>query len=71
MAPRGQNGAMGDLVNLRRVKKQRARVDAASAAETQRLLHGRTTAQKRADAAAEARLKSAVDQALLDEKQTT
>jgi hypothetical protein len=37
---------MAEIVNLRRAKKQRKRAEAARAAEQQRLLHGRTRAQK-------------------------
>jgi hypothetical protein len=37
---------MAEIVNLRRAKKQRRRAEAAQAAEQQRLLHGRTRAEK-------------------------
>lgn len=37
---------MAEIVNLRRARKQRARAAAASAAQQQRLLHGRTKAEK-------------------------
>lgn len=46
---------MGDLVNLRRVKKQRARDEAAGQAAENRARHGRTSAQKQADETAEKR----------------
>jgi hypothetical protein len=38
---------MAEIVNLRRAKKQRARAEAAAAAQQQRLLHGRTKAEKK------------------------
>jgi hypothetical protein len=37
---------MAEIVNLRRAKKRRQRAEAAHAAEQQRLLHGRTRAEK-------------------------
>lgn len=40
---------MGDLVNLRRVKKQRAREAAAQAAAENRVRYGRNAAAKQAD----------------------
>jgi hypothetical protein len=66
-----QDAAMGDLVNLRHVKKQRARAAASAKAAAQRVLHGRTKAEKQADRAAQARDRAAVDQARLDDKPIT
>jgi hypothetical protein len=43
---------MGEIVNLRRVKRQRARDAAAEQAQENRVRHGRTGAQKAADALA-------------------
>ncbi len=37
---------MGDLVNLRRARKDRARVDAAGQADAKRVAFGRTKAEK-------------------------
>ena len=37
---------MGDLVNLRRARKSRARADAASEADAKRVAFGRTKAEK-------------------------
>ncbi len=54
---------MAEIVNLRRVKKQRAREEADTLAAENRVRHGRTGAQKRADRLAEERR-----QALLDGK---
>ena len=57
---------MGNVVNLRRVRKARARAAADAQAATNRALHGRTKAQKRADDAAAERLARSVDGAELD-----
>jgi len=54
---------MAEIVNLRRVKKQRARAEQAQEAKENRIRHGRTAAQKENDARAEQRR-----QALLDGK---
>lgn len=37
---------MGDIVNLRRIRKQKARLDKDKAAEQNRTLHGRTKVEK-------------------------
>lgn len=37
---------MAEIVNLRRAKKQRQRAEANATAQQQRLLHGRTKAEK-------------------------
>lgn len=42
---------MAEIVNLRRVKRRRARDDAAQQAQENRVRHGRTGAQKAADRA--------------------
>ena len=57
---------MGEIVNLRTVKKTRARADAKQAAQESRVRHGRTGAEKANDAREAARR-----QALLDGKKTT
>ncbi len=59
---------MGDLVNLRQMKKRQARAAAAAVAQANRALHGRTAAQKAADRLAREKAASALDQAQLDEK---
>jgi hypothetical protein len=41
---------MGDVVNLRLARKRKARADKASEAETARLLHGRSKAERQRDA---------------------
>jgi hypothetical protein len=57
---------MAEIVNLRRVKKQRARAEQAKVADTNRVLHGRTRAEKDADDRARARREAVLDQARLD-----
>jgi hypothetical protein len=54
---------MAEIVNLRRIRKQRARADAAEQAAENRVRHGRTGAQKKAD-----RLEEDVRQRRLDGK---
>ena len=57
---------MAEIVNLRRVKKQRARADAAQAAAENRARHGRTGAEKKADKLEQARARRALDGARRD-----
>jgi hypothetical protein len=57
---------MGELVNLRQVKKRRARDADAASAEANRLLHGRTKAEKLAEVQARALAKKRLDQLKLD-----
>ena len=52
---------MGEIVNLRRMKKQRARAEHAQAAKENRIRHARTAAQKADDARAEARRQAMLD----------
>lgn len=58
---------MGDIVNLRRVKKQRARAAAAQHAAENRSLHGRTAAEKIAERLDRARVARALDGARKDD----
>jgi hypothetical protein len=44
-----EDGSMAEIVNLRRVKKQRARAAEAAAAAENRTRHGRSAAEKAAD----------------------
>ncbi len=46
---------MGEIVNLRRMKKRRARAEAADAARESRVRHGRTAAERQNDQRAEQR----------------
>ena len=57
---------MGDLVNLRRVKKRDAKAKAAADAAAKRVQFGRTKAEKLAEAAARSRTDRVLDQARLD-----
>ena len=52
---------MGEIVNLRRAKKQRARDEAAEAAKQNRIRHGRTAAEKANDERAEQRRAKLLD----------
>jgi ribosomal protein S2 len=40
---------MAEIVNLNKVRKSKARLEAGRTAETNRILHGRTKAEKTAD----------------------
>ena len=54
------------VVNLRRARKARDRAAAATQAAANRALHGRTKAEKAADAATTAKLARTLDAARLD-----
>jgi hypothetical protein len=62
---RGEQG-VGDVINLRLVRKQRARAEASSSADQNRKLFGRTVAEKAADIAVKARIEKTLDGAKLD-----
>lgn len=61
---------MSEIVNLRRVKRARARQDAAAEAEAARRLHGRTRAERDAAEAARAQADRVLDGAKLDQPGT-
>ena len=67
---RGGRG-VGDVINLRLVRKQRARDEASSKADRNRRLFGRTVAEKAADAAAKTRIEKTLDSAKLDSTSDT
>lgn len=52
---------MGDIVNLRQVKKQRAKAEAAAEAAQNRALHGRTKGEKQGDALERERRRALLD----------
>ena len=52
---------MAEIVNLRRVKKQRARAEQVQEAKENRIRYGRTAAQKENDARAEHRHQELLD----------
>ena len=52
---------MAEIVNLRTVRKQKARADKAVMAEQNRRLHGRTKAEKQLDAAEKARAERQIE----------
>lgn len=58
---------MGEIVNLRRVKKAKQRAAAGEAARQNRVRHGRTAAQKAEDARARDRQAAAAEGARLDD----
>jgi hypothetical protein len=57
---------VAEIVNLRTARNARARIAAETTAATNRALHGRTKAQKQADAAEQARRNAALDGAKID-----
>jgi hypothetical protein len=59
---------MGEIVNLRRVKKQRARAEAEQQARESRIRHGRTGPEKANDARETARRQQALDGAKRPDK---
>lgn len=58
---------MGEIVNLRRVKKQRARAAAETAAAGNRAKHGRTKAEKAAERLEKARRETLLDGAKVED----
>ncbi|MFK8250280.1 DUF4169 family protein [Ancylobacter terrae] len=52
---------MGDIINLRRARKQKARVDAELNATARRLQFGRTKAEREAELAAKRKHEAALD----------
>lgn len=52
---------MAEVVNLRMARKAKKRTEAEAQAATNRAFHGRTKAQKQADAAEKARRAKAID----------
>ncbi|MDO6416503.1 DUF4169 family protein [Sphingomonas sp. BIUV-7] len=61
---------MGEIVNLRAVRKAKARDSAKAQAETNRAVHGRTAAEKKRDRDEAARLAKIVDGAKLERDAT-
>jgi hypothetical protein len=59
---------VAEIVNLRRLRKRKARDDAASKADANRAKFGRTKAEKARDEKKAAHLKRTVDHSKLDEK---
>jgi hypothetical protein len=56
-----QDGVMGEIVNLRRMKKRCEQQDAAETAKQNRVRHGRTAIQKANDRRAEQRRQALLD----------
>ena len=57
---------MGEVINLRLARKQRARTEASVQADRNRRMFGRTGAEKAAEAAARARVDATLDGARLE-----
>lgn len=57
---------MGEIINLRQVKKQRERDRKAAEAAAKRAEHGRTAAEKAGEAKTQSKLRLILDQARLD-----
>jgi len=57
---------MGNVVNLNKFRKQKAKVERVKRAETNRRLHGRTKAERARDALQKKQLETSVDGARLD-----
>jgi len=57
---------MGDVVNLNKFKKQKAKAERVEQAETNRRLHGRTKAERARDALQKKQLETSVDGARLE-----
>jgi len=58
---------MGDVINLRQARKAKARRDKEAQAATNRALHGRTKAERAADAAERSRAEQLLDGAKRDD----
>lgn len=57
---------MAEIINLRQARKQRARADKAATADANRAAHGRTLAEREAEAAEEERRDHLLDGAKRD-----
>jgi hypothetical protein len=56
-----QDGAMGEIVNLRRIKKRREQQEAAETARQNRVRHARTATEKANDRRAERHREALLD----------
>ena len=57
---------MGDVVNLNKFRKRKAKLEKERQAETNRRLHGRTNAERARDALAKRKLETQVDGSRLE-----
>lgn len=57
---------MGDVINLNRFRKKKAKLERERRAETNRRLHGRTKAEREREALQKRKLESQVDGARLE-----
>jgi alpha-D-ribose 1-methylphosphonate 5-triphosphate diphosphatase PhnM len=65
-APHAGSPGMSKVVNLNKFRKQLAKRERVKQAETNRRLHGRTKAERAADALQKKKLTASVDQARLE-----
>ena len=63
--------AVGDVVNLNKFRKQKAKAEAAKRAETNRLKHGRTRAERELVERKKHLLDAKLDQSRLEKSETT
>jgi hypothetical protein len=63
----GQHGTMGDVINLNRARKARAKAGCGAKADANRAAFGRTKAEKQAHAAEQARQDALLDGAKRDD----
>jgi hypothetical protein len=61
---------VGEVINLRRARKQRARAEASARADQNRRLFGRTAAEKTRDASEHVRIESTLDGARLETRES-
>ena len=61
---------MGQVVNLNKYRKRKAKAEASQLADTNRRLHGRTKAERAQEAKEKQRLAATVDRARLDGAET-
>ncbi|HEX7792231.1 MAG TPA: DUF4169 family protein [Afipia sp.] len=62
---------MGDLINLRQVRKRNAREEAAKQSETNRARFGRTKGERKRDELHAQRASDALDQHRIDDENTS
>jgi len=60
---------VGEVINLRLARKQRARAEASARADQNRQLFGRTAAEKTRDASEHARIEATLDGARLETRE--
>ena len=64
--PRRDRGAVAEIINLRKLRKAKRRAESAAAAATNRVLHGRTTAERERQRLEQAQARQRLDGAKTD-----